>query len=260
MADPDRDTDRRPGAGLILEPTDLGGKTALVTGGTTGIGREVVRQLAERGARVLTFGRVQETLDEMLEEVAGEGREVHGVRADVSLLDDVRRVFAEVDSRLGRLDILVNNAAISGEGFEEEPLERIEYMVRTNVVGYLACAHEAAERMKESGGHVVLIGSMSADLREPDSTSYVATKGAIQAMAESLRKTLHEAGIKVTLIEPGRVATDMVDASDAEKEEKIAALEMLRPAEIAGAVLYALQQPQRCDVVVVQLRPHRQVI
>jgi NAD(P)-dependent dehydrogenase (short-subunit alcohol dehydrogenase family) len=260
MPDPGSGSDGGRGAGLVIEATDLTGKTALMTGGTTGIGREVVRQLAERGVRVLTFGRHQATLDGVLAEVGGEGSEVHGVRADVSILDDVRRVFAEVDSRLGGLDILVNNAAISGEGFEEDPLERIEYMVRTNVVGYLACAHEAAARMKERGGHVVLIGSMSADLREPDGTSYVATKGAIQAMAESLRKTLNEEGIKVTLIEPGKVATEMVDATDAQKEEKIAALEMLRPDEVAGAVLYALLQPQRCDVVVVQLRPHRQVI
>jgi 3-hydroxy acid dehydrogenase / malonic semialdehyde reductase len=140
MPDPGSGSDGGRGAGLVIEATDLTGKTALVTGGTTGIGREVVRQLAERGVRVLTFGRHQATLDGVLAEVGGEGSEVHGVRADVSILDDVRRVFAEVDSRLGGLDILVNNAAISGEGFEEDPLERIEYMVRTNVVGYLACA------------------------------------------------------------------------------------------------------------------------
>lgn len=249
--------------GLIPEPAELAGRTALVTGGTTGIGRAAARLLVRSGVRVLTFGRHQDELDAALAELraaGGAGGSAEGLLADVSRLEDVRRVFAEVDRRFERLDILVNNAAVTGEGFEEDSLERIDYIVRTNVVGYLACAHEAAARMRKEGGHMVLIGSMSADLREPDGTSYVATKGAIQAMAESLRKTLNENGIKVTLIEPGKVATDLVSDSAREKEEKIGRMEMLREDEVAGAVLYALMQPPRCDVVRVQLRPHRQVI
>ena len=173
----------------------------------------------------------------------------------------MREIFAEVDRHLGGLDILVDNAAITGDGFEDDPLERIEYIVRTNVVGYLACAREAVERMKESGGgHVVLVGSMSADLRESEGSTYVATKAAIQAFSESLRKTVNEKGIKVTLIEPGKVATDMVEKSQEEKREAIENEEMLTPEDIAGAVLYALLQPKRCDVVALQIRPHRQVI
>jgi NAD(P)-dependent dehydrogenase (short-subunit alcohol dehydrogenase family) len=202
---------------LIPDAESVSGKAVLVTGGTTGIGRATARLLLGQGARVLVFGRDEGALRDALAELEGTGGEVHGLTADVSLMDDVRRVFAEVDRRLGGLDILVNNAAVTGEGFEDDDLERIEYVVRSNVVGYLACAHEAVARMKVRGrGHVVLVGSMSADLREPDGSTYVATKAAIQAMAESLRKTVNEDGIKVTLIEPGKVATDMVDQSEAE--------------------------------------------
>lgn len=113
---------------------------------------------------------------------------------------------------------------------------------------------------ERGGGHVVLVGSMSAGLREEDEGTYVATKAAIQAFAESLRKTVNEQGIKVTLIEPGKIATDMVDKSQEEKEEAIADLEMLHPEDVAGSILYTLFQPERCDVVSVQIRPHRQVI
>lgn len=247
--------------GIIPDVTDVSGKRVLVTGGTTGIGRAVARALAARGARVLIFGRDEEDLREALAAIRGSGGDAQGITADVSSLGGVREVFSEVDRALGGLDVLVDNAAITGDGFEEDPLERIEYVVRTNVVGYLACAREAVERMKQGGGgHVVLVGSMSADLREPEGSTYVATKGAIQAFSESLRKTVNEEGIKVTLIEPGKVATDMVEKSPEEKREAIGKEEMLTPEDIAGAVLYALLQPKRCDVVALQIRPHRQVI
>jgi NADP-dependent 3-hydroxy acid dehydrogenase YdfG len=243
------------------DPRGVAGKAVIVTGGTTGIGHAVARLLAENGARVLIFGRHREELESALSEIHERGGEAHGLTADVSRLGDVRRVFAEADARLGGLDVLVNNAAVTGDSFEEDSLETMEYVVRTNVVGYVACAREAVARMKERGeGHVVNIGSMSADLREEDGSVYVATKAAIQAFSESLRKTVNEQGIKVTLIEPGKVATDLVGESDRQKDRKQEKLEMLAPEDVAACVLYCLTQPRRCDVVSVQLRPHLQVI
>lgn len=246
---------------LIPDIEDVKGRHVLVTGGTTGIGRAVVRALAALGARVLTFGRDEQDLTALLEEVRAAGGEVHGITADTSRIDDVRRVFDEVDRRFGRLDVLIGNAAISGGSFEDQPLEKIEYVVRVNIAGYIACAHEAVERMRAQGsGRIVLVGSMSADLREPQGSTYVATKAAIQAFAESLRKTVNVDGIHVTLVEPGKVATDMVDRPDREKRQKIEALEMLRPEDVAAAIIFALIQPERCDVVSLAVRPHRQVI
>src|SRR5690606_35150192 len=131
----------------------------------------------------------------------------------------------------------------TGEDFEEDSLETIEYVVRTNVVGYLACAHEALGRMKAEGrGHLILIGSMSADLREPGGSAYVATKAAIQGFAESLRKTANEQGVRVTLIEPGKVATDLVDQTEEAMRRHIDELKMLTAEDVAGSVLFALLQ------------------
>lgn len=239
----------------------LAGKAVVVTGATTGIGRAVARMLATGGARVLILGRHEPELNEALREIRAAGGEVHGLTADTSRIEDVRRIFREADERLGGVDVLVNNAALASEPFEGEPLEEIDYVVRTNVVGYLACAREAVERMKRRGaGHIVNIGSMSADLREENGSVYVATKAAIQGFSESLRKTVNPGGIKVSLVEPGKVATEMVEMPDEEKREREERKEMLVPEDVARCVVFCLMQPAHCDVVQVQLRPHLQVI
>lgn len=241
------------------ERATVRGKAVIVSGGTTGIGRATAQLLASEGARVLVFGRHEPELRSALEAIGAHG-EVYGLTADQSREDDVRRVFQQAEERIGPLDVLVNNAAVDYGALGEHSLEDIRYVVDTNLVGYLTCAHEAVRRMRGRGGHIVQIGSMSADLREEENSIYVATKGAIQAFSESLRKTVNPRGIRVSLVEPGKVATDMVELSADDKEERIAAAEMLRPEDIADCVLFCLTQPPRCDIVSLQVRPHLQVI
>ena len=114
----------------------------------------------------------------------------------------------------------------------------------------MAMAHEAIERMKARGqGHIVNIGSMSADVREKGSSVYVTTKAAIQGFSEALRKEVNPLGIKVTLIEPGSVGTDMQPESPAEQRQKEEKMEMLKAEDLAACVLYTITQPKRCDVV-----------
>ena len=241
-------------------PENIEGKAAIVTGGTTGSGRATARLLAERGARVLIFGRDENDLQEALNELKQCG-EVHGVQADQSRLEDVQRIFAEADTQLGGVDILVNNAAVSAGGIQESELEEIRYGLEANVLGYMACTKEAVTRMKAKGaGHIVCVGSLSADQREEENDVYVATKAAIQAFSESLRKGINPLGIKVSLIEPGRVGTDMPSESPEEQAQKQQRGEMLKAEDIAEAVHYCLTQPARCDVIVVQIRPHLQSI
>src|SRR5437762_8631622 len=236
------------------ESTRLEGKAAVITGGTTGIGRATARLLAAQGAKVLIFGRHQKELDQALDEIRTAGRgvtDIHGLTADQSKPQDVQRVFEEADRRLGGVDILVNNAAISGGGgLTEKSPEDMRYILETNLFGYMACAREAITRMKRrGGGHLVNIGSMSADLREPEGEIYVGTKAGIHAFSESLRKTANKDNIRVTLIEPGAVATPMQEKSPEEEREKIEKMEMILPDDIARCVLYCLTQPQRVDVV-----------
>jgi NADP-dependent 3-hydroxy acid dehydrogenase YdfG len=112
--------------------------------------------------------------------------------------------------------------------------------------------------MKGRGGQIINIGSISADTRGEDSSVYVATKAAIQAFNESLGKDVSKDGVKVMLIEPGAVDTDMQEGSRGEKLEKIERGEMLTADDIAACVEYCLVQPPRCNVLSVQIQPIRQ--
>ncbi|WP_343303103.1 SDR family oxidoreductase [Chitinophaga niabensis] len=241
----------------------LQGKTALITGGTTGIGRAALLLLASQGVKILFFGTDEKHLADTMDDVKKMQLEdeVMGVLADVSSKENVAFVFQHVDGFLGKLDFLINNAALGAKGLMETSYEDMAYVINVNVLGYLACAQEAAKRMKENGGgHIINVGSMSADTRGGTSTVYVATKAGIQGFSESLRKELNPMGIKVTLLEPGAVGTDMQPSSPEEQREKEERLEMLKAEDIAESILYILSQPKRCDVVELKVRPHKQII
>ena len=238
--------------------TNLAGKAVVVTGGTTGIGRATAKLLVQRGAKVLIFGRHEKELNVALREI---GTGASGITADQSKKEDVERIFNEADGRIGGCDVLINNAAVSGDALGETNFDDIAYTVNANLVGYLACTNQALRRMKgKSGGHIVNVGSMSADLREEGGEVYVATKAAIQAFSESLRKNANKQNIRVTLIEPGAVATPIQEKTKEEEREKLEKMEMILPEDIARCILYCLTQPQRVDVVSVQIRPVKQII
>lgn len=241
-------------------PQQISGKNVLVTGGTTGIGRATALLLSSLGANVIVAGLHEEHLSETLDDIkpAAAGK-VHGVLADLATESGINKLFADTAARFGKLDILINNAALpfgtTGEGNYGE----WHRAVATNLLAYMACCAEAMKLMPGEG-HIVNIGSMSANVREETGSVYVATKSGVQGFSESLRKSANRQGIKVTLIEPGAVDTDMQPESGPEKLKKVKAMEMLAADDIAMSVLYCLSQPKRCDIVELKIRPHLQLI
>ena len=239
--------------------TSLQGKAIIVTGGTTGIGRATAELLASEGAKVLIFGRHEKELNEALADMP-EGQ-VFGLTADTTKPEDIERVFAEADSKLGGVDILVSNAAEAAQSILDTEYAEWEYVVQANLLGYMACARHAIDRMKPKGsGHIVNIGSLSAKLRDAGGDVYVATKSAIEGFSESLRKQVNEMGIKISLIEPGKVGADFPNSTPEEQPAQEAAGEMLLAEDIAAAVHFVLTQPARCDIIQLQIRPHKQAI
>lgn len=240
----------------------LEGKRALVTGGTTGIGRATAITLAEAGADVFIFGRHRQELEDALAQIRSRTRTtVAGTTADQTDQHDIDRVFDQIDSELGGLDILINNAGIGGSALMDSEFGDWEYLLRSNFLGHVACARAAIDRMKAVGqGHIVHIGSVSADLREADDQLYAASKAAIQAFSASLRKSLSGDGIKVSLIEPGSVGTDLVadQIPPEEQRRQEERGEMLMAEDIADCVLYLLTRPDRVTIDTVRITPSRQ--
>lgn len=249
----------RPGAvsDTHTDKQSLNGKRAIITGGTTGIGRAIAVLLASEGATVDICGRTEQHLNEALEaiEQVGTGQ---GSAIDLAEPDNVLRYFAEATARLGGLDIAVINAAIPASGLSEMSARELRYAIATDFTAYLMSAHEALDAIG-NGGDIVLIGSMSAHILGPSSTVYAGMKAGIAAFAEALRKELGSRDVKVSLIEPGYTQADFhYPDIDAEKQKQMVKEEkMLRSEDIAVAVHYALTQPRRAVVQQITVVPLR---
>jgi len=237
--------------------TSLADTRVLLTGGTTGIGRATLKLLSNEGARVVAFGRHREDLDDAIA-AAGSG-DVTGLVADVATKESVDRVFAAVDDRLGGLDILIACAALGAQPLHEMADEDWRYVIDTNLVGYLACAREAIKRMDESvGGHLLFVGSISAEIKAEGESVYSATKAGVQAFAETLRKEVASRNIRVSVVQPGSVATDMQECSEEEKRQAVEREEMLHADEVAEAILFVLTRSAATDIVNLRIEPRLQ--
>jgi len=238
-------------------------KRIIITGGTTGIGKVTAELLVSLGGRVFIFGRNVEDFNCAINEIKKNypKGEIYGTTADITIKEDIEKILKMVESDLGGIDILINNAALPADGINDGIFEDYKYVIDTNITGYLAFTEEAVSRMKEQkSGHIINIGSMSAETKGPTSTIYVATKAAIRGFSSSLRKEINPLGIKVSLIEPGAVTSDMQSGTRKEHQEKIDKMEMLEAEDIAMSVVFCLSQPKRCDIVTLQIRPHLQII
>lgn len=228
--------------------TVLKGRKAVVTGGTTGIGRAIAVLLASEGVEIFTCGRNEQHLADGLERINEVGK-ASGIACDLSERKELERFFDEAGKKLGTYDIAVVNAAIPAEGITDEDTDEARYAIATDFTAYLMSAHRAARQMK-NGGDMVLIGSMSAHSLGASSTIYAGIKYGIAGFAEALRKELGEKGIKVGLVEPGLTGADFQypDIPADKQRDMINAEKMLRAEDIAVGVHYMLTQPRRAVV------------
>ena len=236
----------------------LAGRKAVVTGGTTGIGRAIAVLLASEGAKVFVCGRDPDHLNDALERIreVGDG---DGVALDLADRVKVEEFFKAADAYLGGFDIAVINAAIPADALGKVSDDDLYYQASVDFVAYLATAKAALDRMKD-GADLILIGSMSAVSRKGGSSVYVAAKSGIQGFAKSLREEVSEKGIKVGLIEPGLVGADFQYPEHPPEDQRklIEEEKMLRAEDIAVAAHFMLTQPRRTAVSLMRVETRRE--
>jgi NAD(P)-dependent dehydrogenase (short-subunit alcohol dehydrogenase family) len=221
-------------------------KVMIVTGGGRGIGAATARLAARRGYKVcVNYARDRASAEKLAREIEG-----IAVQADVALEADVVKMFREVDQKLGRLSVLVNNAGIVDRAarVDELSLARIERMLAVNVTGSILCAREAVKRMSTrhggAGGSIVNLSSIAAKLGAPGQyVDYAAAKGAIDVFTIGLSKEVGAEGIRVNGVRPGVIKTDIhASGGDPGRAERIGATAPLGRAgeaeEIANAILW----------------------
>jgi NADP-dependent 3-hydroxy acid dehydrogenase YdfG len=226
----------------------LEGRKAIITGGTTGIGRAIGVLLASQGVEIFTCGRDEQHLKDGLERINQVGKG-DGINVDLATREGVDTFFDEADKRVAGYDIAVINAAIPVDGFEKTTEDDARYAMATDYVAYVMSAYKAAKAMNDKGD-LILIGSMSAHSLGGSSSIYAGMKKGIQGFAEALRKELGPKGIKVGLVEPGLTGADfqLPDIPVEKQREMINAEKMLRAEDIAVAVHFMLTQPRRAVV------------
>ena len=227
----------------------------LITGGAGGLGRAVARLLSERDVRLLLVDRGESELHRVREEIGGD---TDIFAANLSNRADIERIFQRVDERLGRLDILVACAGVGSGPLMEMDEEGWRYVLESNLASYLACTRRAIERMRAGGpegGMIVLVGSISVHIKAVGESVYNAAKGGVASFAETLRKEMMEEGIRITLIEPGAIASAMQPFAPEERERMMRENRMLPPQEVAEAILFAVSRPPGVDVVTLRIEP-----
>lgn len=192
----------------------LEGKVALVTGAGRGMGREIALKLAEEGASVVAhYGGSREGAEELVAMIEAAGGKAFAYQADISDPSAVRRLFEQIDTAPGGLDIVVNSAGVSAGGsLQNLTDEELEFMLGVNLRGPLYVASEAAKRLGE-GGRVINIGSSLAEFPLGGSGIYSATKAALKSFTESWAKELGKQGVTVNTVIPGATSPGMADNS-----------------------------------------------
>jgi len=244
---------------------DLSQQVVAVTGASSGIGEATALACARAGASVSLAARRADRIEALARRIGEEGGRALAVETDVGQESQARAFIERTHAELGRLDVLVNNAGVMLLGpIAGAPTEEWRRMIHANVFGVLYCTHAALPLMANQGsGHIINVSSVAGRHARAGSGVYNLTKFGVGAFSEALRQESVAIGVRVTLIEPGAVATELGGHNRPEILEQMAkafqGVTLLASEDIAEAILYAIGQPANVSVNEVLIRPSGQV-
>jgi NAD(P)-dependent dehydrogenase (short-subunit alcohol dehydrogenase family) len=231
----------------VRELFDLTGKTAIVTGGSRGIGKEMAEGLAEAGASLMLCARRKEWLDETVAQFQTDGYNVIGKTCDVSKPEQVQAVVDEAVQKFGKVDILVNNAGVSwGAMPEEMPIEKWQHVLDVNLTGCFLFAQAAGrEMLKRNTGSIINIASISgitSSANGPFYVGYVASKAGLIGLTRELAASWGRKGIRVNAIAPGffhsRLADSVIDIYERSIQENNVIPRVGNEGELKGVAVF----------------------
>jgi 3-oxoacyl-[acyl-carrier protein] reductase len=224
---------------------NLTGKSAIVSGGGTGIGRAIAIALAKEGVKVVLCGRREAPLDEVVQEILGIGGQALGVQADVSDDTDIDRVVKSAMDVFGSVDILVNNAGIGGGGpIHTHSVREWDEILAVNLRGPFLMSRAVLPAMRSKrSGHIVNISSESGLEYYPEDGAYGISKHALNVLGEYIQRENQELGIRVDTICPGMVVTEMTQGSQGLDETKC-----LYPEDISDLVIWLLTRRKNIKI------------
>jgi NADP-dependent 3-hydroxy acid dehydrogenase YdfG len=240
----------------------IAGKVVLITGGSTGIGAEVARLLASRGASVAVAARRKDKLDEVVAEITAQGGTAKGYALDVTNKHQVEDVVAAVVADFGKLDVLINNAGLMPiRPMSEVNTDEWDAMIDVNLKGTLYGIAAALPRfIAQESGHIINLSSVAGiKVFAPGGTVYSGTKFAVSAISEGLRQEVGDK-IRVTSIEPGAVDSDLKHSTSGTAKDNVLDFykQAIPAASVARAIAFAIEQPDDVDINEIVIRPTRQ--
>ena len=240
----------------------LQGRVALVSGASSGIGEATALALTAQGARVALAARRRERLDALAARIATAGGDALVVVADFADEKQAQRAVADAEAHFGRLDILVNNAGVMYlEPVDSADLGRWRHMLELNLLGLIAATQAALPGMRRRrDGHIVNVASTAGRLATANAAGYAATKFGVVGFSEALRKEVYQDNIRVTVIEPGVVETELREhIAHAATQRVINAwadsLRQLKSVDVANAIVFCVSQPDHVNINEVLMRP-----
>lgn len=240
---------------------------AIVTGASSGIGEATALKLAGAGMKTALLARREERIAKLESSIIEGGGEAISIKTDMGSEAEIREAVERVLSKWGQVDVLVNNAGVMYLGpISGASTAEWKNMVEVNLLGLMYATHEVLPSMIErKSGHIINISSVSGRVTSNRSAVYSATKFAVGAFSEGLRQEVYKSNIRVTIIEPGAVLTELSDhVTHTESREKlkswVAGMEALTSDDIANSILYAVSQPAYVSVNEILIRPTEQSI